>query len=92
MVNEIEEYKAKIEELETKLAEVKEGSKKEKELSIRLEKAEKALERLEQLNKVTSKAGGEEDDVCPECGSDLYEIDEEGVYLCNECNEYYEEE
>lgn len=33
----------------------------------------------------------EDEDVCPECGSDLLEL-EDGVLYCEECKEYYERE
>ena len=60
-------------------------------------KLNKLIDRADALrekegNEPEEKENVEEDDtVCPECGSDLLEV-EEGVYLCEKCMDYYTEE
>jgi uncharacterized protein with PIN domain len=50
-------------------------------------------EHLKKLVKAPGKKKGKkpevDEEVCPECGSDLLFV-EEGIVFCNKCSEYYE--
>jgi len=100
----IKEEKAKLGLLEERYA-AEEDEHKATKLEYSISRKDEVIDKLinrqqalldredkdEEKEDPNDKDAEEEDIVCPECGSDLYEI-EEGVYLCERCNEYYEEE
>lgn len=58
------------------------------------DKAEARIKALEDKIAAQSKPKEKEEEdelVCPECGGDVFEI-EEGVYYCEECKKHFEEE
>ena len=56
------------------------------------DKAEARIKTLEdKIAELTKKPEEKDELVCPECGGDVLEV-EEGVYYCEDCKEYFEEE
>ena len=80
--------------------EIEEDERKTVVLDNRITRTEKKLDKLidkadalreKEGNKLEEKEEEVDDSVCPVCGSDLLEV-EDGVYLCEKCQEYYTEE
>jgi len=107
MSKKLDEIKVDIREMEKRLLSLEdayEGEEDERKavvLDNKMSRTEKKLDKLidkadalreKEGNEPEEKENAEEDDtVCPECGSDLLEV-EEGVYLCEKCMDYYTEE
>ena len=98
--------KAKLVTLET-LYESTEDENKQTKLEYKIsrldERIEKLVDRQEILldkeEKDVEDGNGDkdaddevDDTVCPVCGSDLEETEEDGVYRCVKCNEFWETE
>ena len=98
----IKEAKTKLVSLED-LYEKEENEAKASKLEYRISRQDEVVDKLIDrqdalLNKEDADAQNngkdknkeeEDETVCPECGSDLYEEDE-GVLYCEKCGEYYE--
>ena len=100
----IKEEKAKLALLEDKYASV-EDERKASKLEYSISRKDEVIERLIERQQVLLNREGEdeekedpkdkdaeeEDIVCLECGSDLLDLGE-GIYYCENCGEYYEDE
>jgi len=108
MSKKLDEIKVDIREMEKCLLDLEdayEGEEDERKavvLDNKMSRTEKKLDKLiDRADALREKEGNEpeekeedvevDDTVCPECGSDLLEV-EEGVYLCENCMDYYTEE
>lgn len=97
ITKEIEDTQKQIVALEAEY-EKEEDETNSLKLETRLDRADKKLDKFvaqaDAMRKDKLKETPKEDvdeDVCPECGSDLYDIGE-GLLFCEKCNEYYEDE
>jgi len=99
----IADEKAKLALLEDRYAAEKDehkATKLEYSISRKDEVIERLIDRQQTLldreikdgekEDLNDKDAEEDDTVCPECGSDLFEV-EEGVLFCEKCKDYYTE-
>ena len=103
---EIKNVKAKVAELENRYA-AEDNEQKANKLEYAISRQDDVLDKLIDRQQVLldkeekqainpdngndKNAEEEDEDVCPVCGSDLYE-DEEGILYCHKCKEWYEKE